>query len=98
MNTDKKILKYQNIPLIHHCEKCGFEEVLTLKEAFDKGWDGPYMYSFAVISPRTCPNCTIENTAWAALNLEGKTYDQLTPVQKEALDRILNEPTSMLPQ
>lgn len=41
--------------LLHICEVCGKQELLTLNEGFEQGWDyAPYMYPFKVISPRTC--------------------------------------------
>lgn len=55
------------------------------------------MGSFRILSPRTCPNCTIENTLWWALAIEGKSLEDLSKRQIEVLTRINNEPLSILP-
>ena len=74
------------------CEVCGKVEILTTDEAFEKGWDyPPVIGEFGVVSPRTCPECPMEETAWAALVLKHKTYSELSDKQKEAVQRILNE-------
>lgn len=74
------------------CEVCGKVEILTTDEAFEKGWDYPPLIGeFGVVSPRTCPECPMEETAWAALVLKYKTYSELSDKQKEAVQRILNE-------
>ena len=86
--------------LLHICEVCGRTEVLTPQEAFDKGWDYPPMMGrFGVVSPRTCPNCLMVDTAWAAMVLHGKSLNELTDRQKKAVERIIGEPKSiMLPR
>jgi hypothetical protein len=54
--------------LRHICEVCGREEVLTPEAAYGLGWDySPRMGSWGVISPRICPNCLINRTAWWAM-------------------------------
>lgn len=74
------------------CEVCGKEEMLTEEEAYLGGWDyPPYMGQFGVVSPRTCPDCTMEETAWAALVLKNKTYPELSERQKETVQRIMKE-------
>ena len=74
------------------CEVCGKEEVLTPDEAFNEGWDyPPFIGEFGVVSPRTCPDCPMEKTAWAALVLEKKTYPELTDQQKATVQRIMKE-------
>jgi len=74
------------------CEVCGKEEMLTPDEAFNEGWDyPPFIGEFGVVSPRTCPDCPMEKTAWAALVLEKKTYLELTDRQKAAVQRIMKE-------
>lgn len=55
------------------------------------------MSSFRILSPRTCPNCTIEKTVWWALAMEGKSLEDLSKRQIEVLTRINNEPLSILP-
>ena len=77
---------------LYICEICGKEEMLTPDEAFNKGWDyPPFIGEFGVVSPRTCPDCPMEQTAWAALVLENKTYPELTERQKAAVQRIMKE-------
>ena len=47
--------------LKHICEVCEKSEIIDSDLAFDKGWEyPPIMSSFRILSPRTCPNCTIE--------------------------------------
>jgi rubrerythrin len=52
--------------LYHYvCEVCGKEQDLTEDEAFKAGWDyPPFIGMWGVLSPRTCPNCTIDKTAY----------------------------------
>ena len=79
--------------LRHICEVCGLEQVLTPEVAFDTGWDyPPRLGSYAVISPRTCPDCAINRTVWWALAVDGYTPDMLSPQQRATVDRILGEP------
>ncbi len=74
------------------CEVCGKEEWLTPDEAFEKGWDyPPFIGEFGVVSPRTCPDCPIEETAWAAFVLKNKTYPELSERQQKTVQRIMNE-------
>ena len=74
------------------CEVCGKEELLTADEAFEKGWDyPPFIGEFGVVSPRTCPDCPMEETAWAALVLKNKTYCELSERQQKTVQRIMNE-------
>ena len=83
--------------LRHICEACGVEETLTEDEAYQKGWDyPPRMGHFGVISPRTCPNCTINRTLWWALTVNGGDTAMLTDKQKATLERILGEPETIL--
>ena len=91
--------EYADIKLIHICEVCGKEEVLTPEEGFEAGWDyAPYMYSFGVVSPRTCGNCTINKTAWWSICCEGKAFEELSDKQKATVRRIYQEPESILPK
>lgn len=83
----------------HICEVCGCSEILTPEEAFQAGWDyPPRMGFFGVLSPRTCPDCSLMDTVWAALVLKGMGPDDLTDAQKETLLRIVNEPDSVMPE
>lgn len=54
----------------HICEVCGKEELLTLEEGFNQGWDWPpHFGAWGVLSPRTCGDCGIQDTVWwAAIN------------------------------
>lgn len=80
------------------CENCDRTEIYDNPQvAFDLGWDyPPKMYEFKMISPRTCPNCSIDTTIWWALMLENKTLSELSDKQKVCLKRILNEPESII--
>lgn len=84
--------------LKHICEVCGKEELLAPEEAFLAGWDyPPRMGAFGIVSPRTCPDCSMMDTLWAALVMEKKTVEELNTRQKKTLKRILGEPGSILP-
>lgn len=83
--------------LRHICEVCGRAEILTPQEAYDLGWDyPPRMGSFGIVSPRTCPNCNMMDTVWAALVLKGKAPDELNDHQRQTIERIVSEPESIL--
>lgn len=83
--------------LIHICEVCGKTEILTPEEAFDKGWDYPPMLGkFGVISPRTCGDCNITDTLWWRLMKNQTESNNLSDKDKELLNRIKNEPNSIL--
>jgi hypothetical protein len=89
--------EYKDKKLIHICEICEKHEILTPEEGYKAGWDySPYMYPFKVISPRTCPNCGIENTVWADIPLRHKSFNELTTKQKEVVKRIYKEPESII--
>lgn len=83
--------------LRHICEVCGKEENLTPEEAYDQGWDyPPKMGQFKVVSPRTCGNCGMDGTLWFAMTFQGKNLDYLDEKQRQTLERILNEPESIM--
>lgn len=84
--------------LRHICEVCGKEEILTPDEAFDNGWDyPPNMGAFGVLSPRTCGNCAINQTLWWKFTTNQITnIDDLSEKDKETLNRIQNEPSSIM--
>ena len=49
----------------HRCEVCGRYEILSADEAFNTGWDYPPDFGqFGVLSVRTCPNCSMQETTW----------------------------------
>ena len=85
--------------LIHICEVCGATKIMTPEQAFSEGWDyPPRMGMFGVVSPRTCGNCTVEGTLWMSLQSgEIKSVDDMTSEQLVVLERILNEPMSIMP-
>ncbi|SHP29322.1 Uncharacterised protein [Mycobacteroides abscessus subsp. abscessus] len=83
--------------LRHACEVCGKTEILTPTEAHRAGWDyPPKMGRFGVISPRTCPDCPMSETVWAALTLNGRSQEELTEAQLDVVARILAEPMSIM--
>ena len=85
--------------LIHVCESCGITEILTPDEAFEKGWDyPPGMGKFKIISPRTCPNCPINQTVWYEIVCRGKSVSELSAKQREVFMRIMQEPESITPR
>ena len=87
-----------NLLLRHICEVCGKEEILSAGEAFKKGWDyPPTMGQFGLVSPRTCANCPMEATLWAAITWNNLDPKEMTDSQKATLKRILGEPKSILP-
>lgn len=83
--------------LRHICEVCGKEKILTPEQAHDQGWDyPPKMGQFKIISPRTCGSCGINGTLWWALMVELKQSVDLDEKQLETLNRILQEPESIM--
>ena len=69
---------------------------LTLEEAYESGWDyPPFMSTYGVISVRTCPDCHVMETAWAALMLRKVPCEELTDSQKEVVRRINGKPENM---
>lgn len=83
--------------LRHICEVCGKDEVLTPEQAFDQGWDyPPRMGQFQIVSPRTCGSCSINGTLWWAISAEGKQPSELDENQLRTLNRIMNEPESIM--
>jgi hypothetical protein len=74
--------------ILHWCEACDREELLTPDAGYESGWDfPPKMGTFGVISPRTCPNCTIDKTAWFAI-ISGR---DLNKKQMKAAKKMMNE-------
>lgn len=94
---ENKQVNYDKIKLLHICEVCGKQEFLYPQEAYEAGWDyPPKMGQFKILSPRTCPNCTMDKTVWWELMMKKKTINDLTDNQKETIKRILNEPDSII--
>lgn len=92
-----QILIDEHTPLVHICEVCGEETVLTSEESFKNGWDyPPRMGTFGVLSPRTCGKCAIDKTLWWAMTTNNMSLDALNERQLQTLDRILQEPKSIV--
>lgn len=86
-------------PLVHICEVCGTEKVMTSDEAFEDGWDyPPRMGAFGVLSARTCGNCPINRTLWWRLAVDKVDPSTLTAADVALVERVQNEPQSLLPQ
>jgi hypothetical protein len=78
------------------CVTARNEQTLTPDGAFDAGWDyPPRMGVFGVLSPRTCPNCTIEKTLWWAITVNHVDPAALTEAQQTTLTRIMGEPATI---
>lgn len=83
--------------LLHVCEVCGTSEVLDSDDAFNAGWDyPPRMGAFGVVSPRTCGRCGMDETLWWAVMMDNLSFEDLNDKQKATLERIANEPESIL--
>jgi|LakMenEpi03Aug12_release.lakeMendotaPanAssembly.Ray.scaffolds.fasta_scaffold893026_1 hypothetical protein len=83
--------------LRHICEVCNRTEILTPAAAFEAGWDyPPRMGAYGVVSPRTCGDCGMAGTVWAAVAMQGKGPDDLTDAQRATLARIAGEPESIM--
>lgn len=49
----------------YECEVCGLKQELSEAVAYESGWDyPPFVGAWGIISPRTCPNCVMTDTAW----------------------------------
>lgn len=85
--------------LRHICEACGRNEVLDSDEAYSSGWDyPPRMGVFGVLSPRTCPDCTIDKTLyWRCLLNDMKCPSDLSDAERAFLVRVIAEPESIQP-
>jgi len=91
-NTKETAL-FQEKRFLHICEVCGRTEKLTEEEAYNQGWDYPPKIGiFGVLSPRTCGNCVITETAYWAIAVEKKTTAELSENQLQTVERILQEP------
>ena len=83
--------KYRNVKMLHWCEKCGSHAYVTPQEGYELGYDGPWMYGIGVISPRTCSKCSIVDTVWWKIVVEGKSFNELSESDHQTLGRILKE-------
>lgn len=94
----EKDVEQSNMLLLHICENCNKQEVLTSEDGYKQGWDyPPKMGAFKVISPRTCGNCGIQTTLWWEITCNKTPPDQLSDKHQETLKRILTEPESIMP-
>ena len=81
----------------HICETCGKEEILSSQDGFDQGWDYPPRVGvFGIISPRTCGNCPMTTTLWWRMTTGEVTQETLTLADKVLIQRISEEPESIL--
>lgn len=70
------------------CETCDAEADLTEAEAYQAGWDyPPFIGMWGIVSPRTCPNCLIDTTAYWAI-ISGQP---LTEKHQATVRRIMGE-------
>lgn len=63
----------------YECEGCGAVFNGTAGQAFKEGWDTPEQF----LSHCTCPNCTIDKTAWwkAVILKEALTAEEVARIQ-----------------
>jgi hypothetical protein len=72
------------------CEVCELTADLTEEEAYKGGWDyPPFIGAWGVISPRTCPNCRMEDTAYWHIVMQGT--ENLSEKHIATVKRILAE-------
>lgn len=64
--------------MTYTCEGCATTFTGTAENAFNLGWDTPERF----MSHCTCPNCTINTTAWWQIAVEKKNP---TPEQAELI-------------
>lgn len=90
------------------CEVCGKGQVFdaakglgeALKAADAEGWDTAYSplssgCLYGLVSPRTCPECSLTESTWFALE-GGRSPAELSDRQQRALARMLAEPFSLV--
>ena len=85
----------------HICCSCNKSMVLSSKEAFELGWDYPGKdgiykdmpnHGFGILAPRTCGDCGItQSLYWRTM-----VGEKLSKKDYETLERIQNEPMSLL--
>ena len=72
------------------CEVCGIEAELTEAEAYESGWDyPPFIGAWGIVSPRTCPNCPMTETAWWYLIKNGG--EDVPEKHRKTIERIIIE-------
>ena len=88
-------------PFWHYCEVCGKKEFVTAEEAFQDGWDyPPNIGYFGLLGPRTCGNCSLQDTLYWKINTNGSlplvVEGDLTEEELVTWRRIKAEPESLL--
>lgn len=77
----------------YECEVCHRVDECTEEEAHRSGWDyPPFIGAWGIISPRTCPGCTIEKTAYWFIMM--RSPEDETPIPENhiaTIKRILAE-------
>jgi hypothetical protein len=76
----------------YECEVCGKEQDLTEHEAFKAGWDyPPFIGIWGVLSPRTCGDCGIEQTAYWHVLTQGT--EDIPENHMKTIQRVVAERT-----
>jgi rubredoxin len=77
----------------YECEVCGRVDETTEEEAYSSGWDyPPFIGVWGIVSPRTCPNCTIEKTAyWYLMTRKAEDQGPLPENHMKTILRIMKE-------
>lgn len=88
-------------PFWHYCEVCGKKEFITAEVALNDGWDYPPSIGFfGLLGPRTCGNCSLEDTLYWKVNTNGSLpivlEGNLSPKELETWRRMKAEPESLL--
>lgn len=76
------------------CEVCGTEEIFDAPEdGYKAGWDYPPLIGeYGILSPRTCPDCTVNQTVWWKV----QESDDLNAHDIEVIERIKGEPDNVI--
>jgi hypothetical protein len=76
-----------------HCEVCDKRVLLTDDAAYRAGWDyPPFIGQWGILSPRTCGDCGVEDTAWWQVITQAKTPPvNLSEKHLATVQRILAE-------
>lgn len=74
------------------CETCGRVDELTEDAAYQGGWDyPPHFGGWGIVSPRTCPHCSVDTTLWWQVAVEKRSPNELDERHRATLVRILEE-------
>lgn len=79
--------------LKYECETCGRIDECTEEEAYQMGWDyPPFIGVWGIVSPRTCPGCGIDTTAyWFLTNRKAEDQGPIPERHMLTLKRIMAE-------